>query len=98
MRQFASGRKSWGICDRCGQRYRLRDLKKLIINRVEVNTKVCPECWEPDHPQNELGRFPVFDPQALRDPRPDPSDEASRELTVPGGGTVEDYIASRLYK
>ena len=32
---------------------------------------VCPECWEPDHPQLQLGMYPVDDPQALRNPRRD---------------------------
>lgn len=34
---------------------------------------VCPECWEPDHPQLQLGMYPVDDPQALRNPRRDNS-------------------------
>jgi hypothetical protein len=34
---------------------------------------VCPECWEPDQPQLQLGMFPVDDPQALRNPRRDNS-------------------------
>jgi len=39
----------------------------------ETNThiKACPECWNPDQPQNRLGEFPVSDPQAIRNPRPD---------------------------
>ena len=32
-----------------------------------------PECWEPDHPQLQLGLYPVNDPQAVREPRPDVS-------------------------
>ena len=32
---------------------------------------VCPVCWEPDHPQLKVGMYPVDDPQALRNPRPD---------------------------
>jgi len=32
---------------------------------------VCPTCWDPDHPQLQLGMYPVEDPQALRNPRPD---------------------------
>jgi len=32
---------------------------------------VCPECWEPDQPQLLLGMYPVDDPQAVRNPRPD---------------------------
>ena len=35
--------------------------------------KACPECWNPDQPQLRLGEFPVDDPQAIRDPRPDRS-------------------------
>lgn len=34
---------------------------------------VCPECWEPDHPQNMQGMYVVEDPQAVRNPRPDNS-------------------------
>ena len=34
---------------------------------------VCPTCWDPDQPQLMLGTFPVDDPQALRNPRPDTS-------------------------
>jgi hypothetical protein len=36
-----------------------------------VNILVCPTCWEPDQPQLQLGMYPVNDPQALRNPRPD---------------------------
>ena len=93
MSTFAVGNRAIAICDRCGQRYKLKELKFLTINGNQVNTKVCPSCWEPDHPQNELGRYPVRDPQALRDPRSDAAErDDSREITVPGGGTVEDYI------
>jgi hypothetical protein len=34
---------------------------------------VCPSCWEPDQPQLSLGLYPVNDPQAVRNPRPDTS-------------------------
>ena len=37
----------------------------------EVSIKVCPECWEEDQPQLQLGMYPVNDPQAVREPRPD---------------------------
>jgi len=33
--------------------------------------KVCEECWDPDHPQLQLGMYPVDDPQAVREPRKD---------------------------
>jgi hypothetical protein len=47
---------------------------------------VCEECWDPDHPQNHLGREPVNDPQALRNPRPDKGLSNSREI-----GQVYDF-------
>jgi hypothetical protein len=71
--QFASGKFAIAECDRCGQRFKLKDLKKLIIKQTLKDIKVCSACWEPDQPQLSLGMYPVDDPQALRDPRPDVS-------------------------
>lgn len=75
--KFASGKKAIAECDRCGQRYMLRQLRKLTIKTKVTNVLVCPECWEPDHPQLKLGMYPVNDPQALRNPRPDTSYQQS---------------------
>lgn len=75
--KFASGKYAIAECDRCGQRYKLKELKKLIIKTKIVSMKVCPSCWDPDQPQLSLGLYPVNDPQAVRDPRPDVSYEAS---------------------
>ena len=69
--RYASDRKAIAICDRCGFRFRLRELRTLIIKTKQVNMLVCKECWEPDQPQLQLGMYPVDDPQALRNPRPD---------------------------
>ena len=69
--RFASGKNSIAECDRCGQRYKLKQLKKEIIKLKEYNLLVCPECWDPDQPQLQLGMFPVDDPQAVRNPRHD---------------------------
>ena len=69
--RFASGYKAISECDRCGQRYKLKELKSLVIRTKVTNILVCPQCWEPDHPQNMQGMYPVEDPQALRNPRPD---------------------------
>lgn len=71
--RFASGNRAFGFCDLCGFRYKLEKLKSLVRKGVKTNIKACPSCWNGDHPQNKLGEFPVFDPQALRDPRPDQS-------------------------
>jgi hypothetical protein len=71
--KYASGKHSIAECDRCGQRYMLKELKKLTIKTKQVSIKVCPECWDPDQPQLQLGMYPVNDPQAVREPRPDTS-------------------------
>jgi len=71
--KYASGKYSIAECDRCGQRYMLKQLRKLTIKTKQVSIKVCPECWEPDQPQLQLGMYPVYDPQAVREPRPDVS-------------------------
>lgn len=69
--RFSSGKNSIAECDRCGFRYKLKYLKKLIIKTKQVSIKVCQTCWEPDQPQLQLGMYPVQDPQAVREPRPD---------------------------
>jgi hypothetical protein len=71
--KYASGKHAISECDRCGERYKLTKLKKLTIKTKQVSIKVCPECWEMDHPQLQLGMYPVNDPQAVRNPRPDVS-------------------------
>lgn len=69
--RFSSGQFAIAECDRCAQRFKLRQLKRLVIKTKNVDILVCPECWEPDQPQLQLGMYPVDDPQAVRDPRPD---------------------------
>ena len=68
---FASGKWAIASCDRCGFQYKLKQLQQLVIKTKNVNLLVCPTCWEPDQPQLQLGMYPVDDPQALRNPRPD---------------------------
>ena len=97
--QFASSRKAIAYCDVCGWQYKLKELRSLIVKRVDTGIKACPECWNKDHPQLMLGEFPVNDPQALRDPRPDTSlgesgDYSSRGTQWgwnPVGGGVDPY-------
>ena len=75
--KYSSGKHSIAECDRCGQRYKLKELKKLILKTKQISIKVCPECWEPDQPQLLLAMYPVNDPQAVREPRPDVSYQVS---------------------
>lgn len=80
--RFSSGKFSISQCDRCGFRFKLTKLKSLTIKTKNVNILVCHECWEPDHPQLQLGMYPVNDPQAVRNPRPDfPEYPESRSYT-----------------
>jgi len=69
--RFANGAKSYGFCDRCGFRFDLKKLKNEVVKTKQTQIRSCPQCWSEDHPQLQLGMFPVSDPQAIRDPRPD---------------------------
>jgi hypothetical protein len=104
--RFASGKYSIAECDRCGQRYMLKQLRKLTIKTKQVAIKVCPECWEPDQPQLQIGMYPVNDPQAVRDPRPDMSYTVSGtnglQTNINGGtsqsGTGTNEGGSRIFQ
>ena len=97
--QFASNNKAISYCDVCGFQYKLRELRNLIVKNRDTNIKACPECWNEDQPQNMLGEFPVYDPQALRDPRPDQSlgesgNNSSRDIQWgwnPVGGGIDPF-------
>jgi hypothetical protein len=71
--RFASGKNAIAQCDRCDQRFKLTVLKREVIKTKNYELLVCPECWDPDQPQLQLGMYPVDDPQGLRNPRPDRS-------------------------
>ena len=77
---FARGKHAFGFCDRCGFRCDLAKMKVETVRNRRTGVKVCPDCFDPSHPQLELGTFVVHDPQALRDPRPDTGLVESREL------------------
>lgn len=69
--KFASGKNAIAECDICGFRYKLTELKGLVIKTKNINILACSECWNPDHPQLQLGMYPVEDAWAIRNPRPD---------------------------
>jgi hypothetical protein len=69
--RFASAKNSIAQCDRCGFRFKLKELRKLVVKTKINNVLVCNSCWDPDHPQLQLGMYPVDDPQAVRNPRRD---------------------------
>ena len=69
--RFANGAKAFSFCDRCGFRFDLKKLKNEVVKTKQTQIKSCPQCWSEDHPQLQLGLYPISDPQAIRDPRPD---------------------------
>ena len=80
--RFASGPRAIAMCDICGFQFKLKELHTQIVKTKPVNDRVCKECWSPDHPQLQLGMYPVDDPQALRSPR--------RDTTYYTSGTLAD--------
>jgi len=65
---YALGKKAWGISDRSGRRYRLREMRKEWTGAL-----VGPDEYDPKHPQLYPPKtYP--DPQALKNPRPDPEE------------------------
>ena len=104
--KYASGKNSIAECDRCGQRYKLKELKKQVLKTKLYNIKVCPSCWDPDQPQLQLGMYPVNDPQAVRDPRPDVSYQQSGtnglQININGGTGVDGFgepdMGSRVFQ
>ena len=74
--RFANGANAFGFCDVCGFRFPLKRLKNLVVKTKRVAIRACPQCWVKDQPQLQLGMYPVADPQAIRDPRPEPFGES----------------------
>ena len=95
---YASGKKAWGISDRSGRRYRLREMKLEWTGAL-----VGPDEYEPKHPQ----LFPLNpgpDPQALQNPRPEQNLQEQRAIqygwnpvgfrTVPGITPPDNLVAN----
>lgn len=99
MAVYARGKYAFGFCDRCGFRYDLSELKYQYINRVNSNLRVCPECLDIDHEQLRVGETYTLDPQVLRDPRPDLSQDESRSLwNWDPVGNDETYMTGKAGK
>ena len=92
--RFASYKRAFGFCDRCGQRCDLKVMTYTYILGQRQNIKVCRECRDYRNGDNEAywwgilgGQKVANDPQALRNPRPDTnrndscSDFADRKST-----------------
>ena len=82
--RFASEKRAFAFCDRCGFRCNLRVMSYVYILGKRQNIKVCPECKDYRNGDNEAywwgiigGQKASNDPQALRTPRPDTNRNAS---------------------
>ena len=77
MGKYAVGKDAYGISDRSGFRYRLRDMRKewngLLVGKDE---------YEEKHPQIQPVRRAI-DAEALRDPRPDTNNIVSVTVSFP---------------
>ena len=71
MTTFAQGKHAYGFCERCSFRYPLRELRAETFKNHNQNNRVCPECWDEDHPQDWIGTIKINDPQSLRRPAVD---------------------------
>ena len=90
---YARGKYAFGFCDRTGFRYPLDQLVYEYKNGVKTGLRVGKDVADQDHPQNFLGRVKVFDPQALRDPRPDKFIDNAATISV-NGINVSSSISS----
>lgn len=84
MARYASGKHAYGISDRSGFRYRLREMRKEWNGAL-----VGPDEYEEKHPQLEAPNVGA-DPQALRDPRPDQSETLKVYLYTDQVGLPEE--------
>tara|TARA_R100001460_G_scaffold20618_2_gene42584 strand:+ start:3374 stop:3712 length:339 start_codon:yes stop_codon:yes gene_type:complete len=85
---YALGKFAKGLCDRCSFEYKLSELKE------EWNgAKVCPDCYEPKHPQLEP-LTATADPEALYRPRPNNDQEEGEGfvVVVQSNILIPDYL------
>jgi len=82
---YALGKFAKGLCDRCAFEFKLSEL------REEWNgAKVCPDCYEPKHPQLEP-LTATADPEALYKPRPNNDHEVGEGFVVVVNNDITRY-------
>ena len=70
-----------GICDRCGQRYRLSQLQEEYLVGKPTGKLVCPSCYDESHPQLDARKVKTNDRQYIKNARSDAAELAeSRRL------------------
>lgn len=80
MSLYLSGKRIPGVCERCGFRFPLSELQPEVERGKSKGNAICPECFDPDHPQNWVGSRPVADKQSVKDAQPEPGRSAANSL------------------
>ena len=90
---YAKGKYAYGICDRTGFRYPLKDLRNQVKDQKRTGLLVGKDVLDKDQPQLQLGRVRTSDPQSLRHPRPQNDLAESRRYFAfdPIGGGVTAF-------
>lgn len=90
-----------GICDRCGLRYHLKDLKQEYVLGKATGQFVCRYCLDPSHPQLDTRGVRTDDKQSVKNARPDNAElDESRKLYgfKPVGAIATSTITTRTGK
>lgn len=70
-----------GLCDRCAQRFNLKDLKFEFLLGRSTGLRVCKKCLDPSHPQLDTRNLHTNDKQSVKDSRSDKGElAASRRM------------------
>lgn len=65
-----TGKHTLGICDRCGEAWSLLDLKSETVNFTTQSNRVCPDCFDVDHPQYRVAKLRFWDEMSVPNIRP----------------------------
>tara|TARA_R110000796_G_scaffold114283_1_gene225987 strand:- start:1328 stop:1669 length:342 start_codon:yes stop_codon:yes gene_type:complete len=95
---YAKGKHAYGICDRTGFRYPLKDLRNQVKDQKRTGLLVGKDVLDKDQPQLQLGRIRTNESQSLRHPRPQTDLAESRRYFAfnPIGGGVTEFGSSTM--
>jgi hypothetical protein len=60
-----------GLCDRCGLRFHLKDLREEYLIGRKTGKRVCRWCYDESHPQLDTRNVRTDDKQSVGDARSD---------------------------
>ena len=86
----ATGKYAFGICDRTGFRYPIKELVFEFNNGKRTGLRVGRDVADKAHPQNFVGRIKTDDQQSLSDARPDRTEPFLLQV---GGARFDDFDA-----